>query len=120
MYKTKTKTETKRTHPTRERETKRRPPLFFDTKTNPSTPHISPPHESTMSAFTLSAARQTLRIAPSSTRRASATRRSTTVRAMAKQIISTDKAPSALGPYNQAVKVRDDEPTKSFRGDVPY
>jgi hypothetical protein len=39
---------------------------------------------------------------------------------MAKQIISTDKAPSALGPYNQAVKVRDDEPTKSFRGDVPY
>jgi len=58
-----------------------------------------------MSAFTLSAARQTLRIAPSSARRASATRRSTTVRAMAKQIISTDKAPSALGPYNQAVKV---------------
>jgi hypothetical protein len=28
---------------------------------------------------------------------------------MAKQIISTDKAPSALGPYNQAVKVRDDD-----------
>ena len=56
-----------------------------------------------MSAFTLSAARQTLRVAPSSARRA------TTVRAVAKQIISTDKAPSALGPYNQAVKVRDDD-----------
>jgi len=62
-----------------------------------------------MSAFTLSAARQTLRVAPSSARRASAHRRATTVRAMAKQIISTDKAPSALGPYNQAVKVRDDD-----------
>lgn len=61
-----------------------------------------------MSAFTLSAARQTLRVAPSSARRASAHRRATTVRAMAKQIISTDKAPSALGPYNQGVKVRDD------------
>ena len=62
-----------------------------------------------MSAFTLSAARQTLRVAPSSARRASAHRRATTVRAMAKQIIATDKAPSALGPYNQAVKVRDDD-----------
>lgn len=62
-----------------------------------------------MSAFTLSAARQTLRVAPSSARRASAHRRATTVRAMAKQIIATDKAPSALGPYNQAVKVRGDD-----------
>lgn len=62
-----------------------------------------------MSAFTLSAARQTLRVAPSSARRASTHRRATTVRAMAKQIIATDKAPSALGPYNQAVKVRDDD-----------
>lgn len=78
-----------------------------------------------MSAFTLSAARQTLRVAPSSARRASAHRRATTVRAMAKQIISTDKAPSALGPYNQAVKVRDDDDDERerecvFENEHPY
>jgi 2-iminobutanoate/2-iminopropanoate deaminase len=37
-------------------------------------------------------------------RAASSHARATPVRAMAKEIISTDKSPAALGPYNQAVK----------------
>ena len=37
-------------------------------------------------------------------RTASSRARATPVRAMAKEIISTDKSPAALGPYNQAVK----------------
>ena len=72
----------------------------------PRTPARTLTH--TMSAFALTASK-TFRATPvvAQITRARTARRASavSVRAMAKEIIATDKSPAALGPYNQAVKV---------------
>jgi hypothetical protein len=42
---------------------------------------------------------------------------SATVSASGKEVISTDKSPAALGPYSQAIKVRNDAVAVAMRGD---
>jgi hypothetical protein len=58
-------------------------------------------------------ASSTARLSAFTTRRIAAHRRSTVTRA-AKEIISTENAPAALGPYSQAIKVRLDGSSASM------
>ena len=72
----------------------------------PRTPARTLTH--TMSAFALTASKTfcATPVVAQITRARSARRAgAVSVRAMAKEIIATDKSPAALGPYNQAVKV---------------